>query len=82
MVLRRSTMLAALVALAAIAPAGLRAQPKAKPVLDYGFYKARVEPLFLKKKAGHTRCIVCHSERSNNAFRRRGRVVGTRRLVI
>jgi len=38
------------------------------PSLDYGFFKARVEPIFLKKRPGHTRCYVCHSE-SNNAFR-------------
>lgn len=35
---------------------------------DYEFFKARVEPIFLKKKPGHTRCVVCHAE-SNNAFR-------------
>ena len=40
----------------------------AEPALDYGFFKARVEPIFLKKKPGHTRCVVCHTE-SNNAFR-------------
>ena len=39
-----------------------------KPVLDYGFYKVKVEPIFLKKRVGHTRCVVCHAE-SNNAFR-------------
>jgi hypothetical protein len=39
-----------------------------KPVLDYEFYKAKVEPIFLKKRVGHTRCVVCHAE-SNNAFR-------------
>ena len=36
--------------------------------LDYEFFKARVQPIFLDKSPGHTRCIVCHSERSNNAF--------------
>jgi len=36
---------------------------------DYEFFKARVEPIFLQKRAGHTRCVVCHAERSNNAFR-------------
>src|SRR3981189_2152335 len=35
---------------------------------DYEFFKTRVEPIFLKKKPGHTRCYVCHAE-SNNAFR-------------
>jgi hypothetical protein len=65
MISRRSTILAALVSLAALAPADLGAQPKAKPVLDYEFYRSRVEPVFLKKKAGHTRCVVCHSESNN-----------------
>ena len=37
--------------------------------LDYGFFKARVQPIFLEKRPGHTRCYVCHAERSNNAFR-------------
>src|SRR2546426_6055925 len=36
---------------------------------DYEFFKARVEPIFLQKRPGHTRCVVCHAERSNNAFR-------------
>lgn len=35
--------------------------------LDYAFFKSRVEPIFLKKREGHTRCYVCHEE-SNNAF--------------
>jgi len=37
--------------------------------LDYAYFKASVEPIFLKKRAGHTRCYVCHSERSNNLFK-------------
>ena len=68
MIVRRSAVLAAVMLLGAIAPTGVVAQPKAKPTLDYDFYKARVEPIFLKKKAGHTRCVVCHSE-SNNFLR-------------
>src|SRR5258705_3968959 len=69
MIFLRSTVLAGIAVLGiVIAPAGLFAQPKAKPTLDYDFYKARIEPIFLKKKAGHTRCVVCHSE-SNNFLR-------------
>ena len=37
--------------------------------LDYEFFKASVEPIFLQKRPGHTRCYVCHAERSNNAFK-------------
>lgn len=40
----------------------------AESALDYGFYKASVEPIFLKKRPEHVRCYVCHSE-SNNAFK-------------
>jgi hypothetical protein len=38
------------------------------PTLDYGFFKTRVEPVFLTKRPGYARCIVCHVE-SNNGFR-------------
>lgn len=38
------------------------------PKLDYEFFKSRVEPVFLTKRADHARCYVCHVE-SNNAFR-------------
>jgi hypothetical protein len=41
---------------------------RAAPALDYEFFKARVQPVFLQKRDGHTRCYVCHAE-SNNAFR-------------
>jgi hypothetical protein len=41
---------------------------RAAPTLDYEFFKLRVEPLFLQKRAGLTRCYVCHAE-SNNGFR-------------
>ena len=43
--------------------------PASAQSLDYAFFKARVEPLFLAKRPGHVRCVVCHSERSNNSFR-------------
>jgi YVTN family beta-propeller protein len=35
--------------------------------LDFEFFKNRVEPIFLTKRAGHARCYVCHSE-SRTAF--------------
>ncbi|MGA8397516.1 MAG: hypothetical protein WB752_17935 [Pseudolabrys sp.] len=64
-------------AIAPALPAAVSAQPK--PVLDYGFYKNRVEPIFLAKKNGHTRCVVCHAESNNNfhlekLWPRRGRL--------
>ncbi len=36
--------------------------------LDYESYKKTVEPIFVKKRVGHARCVACHSA-SNNAFR-------------
>ena len=45
------------------------ATPTIAQSLDYGFYKARVEPIFLAKRPEHVRCYVCHSDRSNNSFR-------------
>jgi len=44
---------------------GSQAASAADPALDYGFFKARVEPVFLTHRAGHSRCVACHTE--NNA---------------
>ena len=33
--------------------------------LNYEFFKTKVEPIFLAKRPGHTRCVVCHT--INNA---------------
>jgi len=30
--------------------------------LDFDFFKARVEPIFVKERPGHARCYSCHSE--------------------
>jgi hypothetical protein len=56
-----------------LAAAGPSRQAKSQPVssptasasLNYDFFKAKVEPVFLAKRAGHTRCVVCHT--INNA---------------
>ena len=50
---------------AAIAAASSMAAAQA---LDFDVYKSTVEPIFSKKREGHARCVVCHSE-SNNAFK-------------
>jgi hypothetical protein len=52
-----------LIAIAAVLPSAISAE-----TLDYAFFKRSVEPIFLNKREGHTRCYVCHVE-SNNAFR-------------
>jgi hypothetical protein len=54
-------------ALAALATSTSIAMVKDAPKLDYEFFKSRVEPVFLTKRADHARCYVCHAE-SNNAF--------------
>ena len=36
--------------------------------LDFATFRAKVEPIFLKKRPTHARCIVCH-EGQRNAFR-------------
>ena len=41
------------------------ASSAASPKLDYEFFKAEVEPVFLAKRPGHARCVVCHT--FNNA---------------
>lgn len=41
------------------------ASSSGQPALDYDFFKARVEAVFLTKRAGHSRCVACHTE--NNA---------------
>jgi hypothetical protein len=45
-------------------PAAKEASPSAAAQVDFEFFKTRVEPIFLKKRAGHARCYVCHSVRS------------------
>ena len=29
--------------------------------LDYEFFKAKVQPIFLAKRPGHARCVSCHA---------------------
>lgn len=40
------------------------ASPSAGPSLDYAYFKERVQPIFLKKRPGHARCVTCHSHGS------------------
>jgi hypothetical protein len=42
--------------------------PATAQSLDFEFYRTKVEPIFLKKREGHARCVVCHSP-SNTAFK-------------
>jgi hypothetical protein len=49
------------------AQAGKTQAPKAGVTLDYNFFKTRVQPIFITKREGRTRCYVCHSN-NNVAF--------------
>jgi len=59
-----STRLALLTAIAVCFAAGHVAAQS----LDFATYKSKVEPIFLKKREGHARCVVCHAG-ANNTFR-------------
>lgn len=43
--------------LAILSGAALFAQQQA---LDFTYFKDKVQPIFLKKRAGHARCVTCH----------------------
>ena len=36
----------------------------AAPTLDFTFFKEQVQPIFLKKRSGHARCVTCHAHGS------------------
>ena len=36
--------------------------------LDFEFFRTQVQPIFLERKAGFTRCVVCHSEGGRVGF--------------
>src|SRR5258705_10039391 len=57
---RRVVYLAAAAALLA-APDTAKSQS-----LDFGVYQSSVEPIFLTKREGYTRCVVCHGGSTNS----------------
>jgi hypothetical protein len=38
---------------------------RAASTLDYDYFKAKVQPIFLEKRPGHARCVTCHAEANN-----------------
>ena len=46
------------------ATAVLRAQAPGSPasLLDFEYFKTKVQPIFLASRDGHTRCVSCHSK--------------------
>ena len=51
-----------------IAIGAVAASPQAvgaAAALDYEFFKTKVQPIFVKKRENHARCIQCHTEANN-----------------
>ena len=52
-------------AAAALALSAASFMSQAAGTLDYDYYKAKVQPIFLAKRSGHARCVMCHAEANN-----------------
>jgi hypothetical protein len=52
-----------LILLSALFQTGPAEPARHAPTLDYAFFKERVQPILLKKRPGHARCVVCHDHR-------------------
>ena len=56
----------AIIACWALLIAGLHGQQPAPAsssgALDYEYFKSRVQPIFVAKRAGHARCVACHGQ--------------------
>ncbi|SRR6266436_3743716 len=65
MSLRLAIVFAATVALGAGSVAIGASQAAPAPGLDYDFFKTKVEPVFMKKRPGHSPCVVCHTGANN-----------------
>lgn len=59
----RELLILLILALAA-QPAQEPSSPSSASTLDYAFFRDRVQPIFLTKRPGHARCIVCHDHGS------------------
>ena len=36
--------------------------PTASSALDFEYFRTKIQPIFLAKRDGHTRCVSCHSK--------------------
>jgi hypothetical protein len=52
-------------AVSALALGAASVGTRAAANLDYEFFKAKVEPIFLMKRPGHSPCVVCHADANN-----------------
>ena len=65
MSVRLTIVFAAAVALGAAAAVTGASQAAPAPGLDYEFFKTKVEPIFMKKRPGHSPCTTCHTGANN-----------------
>jgi hypothetical protein len=69
---RASSHMVVAVCLLATATGQAISQPTSSPTasssLDYEFFKTKVQAVFLARRPGHARCVVCHSF-NNAAFK-------------
>ena len=66
-------LLVAVLLIQAPATATLRAQGGGTPgggLLDYEFFKTKVQPIFLATRDGHTRCVSCHTKGTPMVFQK------------
>jgi hypothetical protein len=63
----RASFYVAAAAFLLMAAAGSFSQAQSQPAasLDYDYFKTKVQPIFMTKRDGHTRCAYCHMQ--NNA---------------
>ena len=61
----RIDTLTATVAAAALLLATASLVSRAETTLDYDYFKAKVQPIFLTKRATHARCVMCHAGANN-----------------
>jgi len=59
----RLAVTAAVSALALAAASSLVSHAADAP--DFDYFKAKVQPIFLTKRPGHARCVMCHAEANN-----------------
>jgi hypothetical protein len=64
MSVRITVVIAATAAAAVVLGIALPAS-RAAGTLDYDFYKAKVQPIFLAKRPGHAPCVMCHADANN-----------------
>ena len=47
---------------ASAVPQAQAPSPQASSALDFEYFRTKIQPIFLAKREGHTRCVSCHSK--------------------